>query len=231
MPGTARFPGLDWRFDASGHVALAEAMGHAWIQRQTGGSVTLVQPANRHPWWPVLRAWLPSDAPLRIDGSAAATEPFPQRPFPPVELPCLARDGRPTWDPGLGIDRTLALIADQEPLLHVASAAPHPAIAVALAAIAGWGWRCAWHLPMWDAQDAGWQEALAHIGQRLLPLTLIIDGFPARPPTGWWLHRPQNTGETAAAIQWQLQHDWPGIIVPSAVPGPIPAGWLPVADS
>ncbi len=205
MPGTDRFPGLDWTFDGTDRWALAEAIGHAWVQRQSGGSVTVVGADCSTPWWSALRAWLPADAPLRH--GAGVCEPLPQRPYPPVQLASLPRSGSAPWPVGSDVDTALAWLAAREPALLVADAAAHPAhpaVAVALGAVASWGWRVCWHLRNANGLD----EALAYIGQRQLPLHLLLDELPAVLPERWLV-----VGSDESAL-W-LQHEWPTIHVPA----------------
>lgn len=187
------FPGIDWTFDAAEPLALAEAVGHAWVQQSAGGSVTLVRPCLDHPWWPVLRAWLPSGAPMAIGSGPARA--FPERPFPPIHLGSLPRSGEAEID--------LPDLARSEPFLLLPDAPAHPAIAVALAAVAGWGWRVCWR----TAIGEGWGEALAHIGRRQLPLHLVLDAEPAALPIGWM-------AVPRARLGLWLQHEWPTVYVP-----------------
>lgn len=187
------FPGIDWTFDAAEPLALAEAVGHAWVQQRAGGSVTLVDPCLDHPWWPVLRGWLPADAPLAM--GRGEIQAFPERPFPPIHLAGLPRSGEAEVD--------LEALARSEPFLLLADAPAHPALAVALAAIAGWGWRVCWRTEI----GAGWDEALAHIGRRQLPLHLTPPSPPPALPLGWMV-------VPRARIGLWLQHEWPTVYVP-----------------
>lgn len=204
MPGTARFPGLDWTFDGADPLTMAEAFGHAWVQQQAGGSVTLVAADRHHPWWPVLRAWLPITAPLDI--GEGVIEALPQRPFPPIHLASLPRSGIAPWGITESLDASLRWLAEREPAVMIARESPHPAIAVALAAIASWGMRVCWHVP----GTAGMSEALNYIGVRQLPLHLVIDGLPEVVPEGWLV-----VGHDEFAL-W-VQHEWPTIYVPTAL--------------
>lgn len=203
MPGTTNFPGLDWAFPGTDRWTLAEAVGHAWVQQRAGGSVTVVGAELDAAWWPVLRAWLPIDAPLcRVD--EGPVEPLPQRPFPPIHLSSLPRGGDAPWAAGSSVEAALAWLAARESALLVADAAPHPAVAVALGAVASWGWRVCWHLP----SAAGLDEALEHIGRRQLPLHVVLDELPAVLPDRWLV-----VGHDELPL-W-LQHEWPTLYVPA----------------
>lgn len=219
MPGTSRFPGLDWTFDGSNPLTVAEAFGHAWVQQQAGGSVTLIGADVLHPWWPVLRAWLPAAAPLRslardsaTRGSAAgdsvmgALDALPQRPFPPIHLALLPRSGTPPWGLHGQVEVGLQWVAEREPAVLIATELPHPAIAVALAAIASWGRRVCWRV----ADTTKITDVLGYIGQRQLPLHLVVEVPPAHVPEGW-----MTVGHHEFAL-W-VQHEWPTIYVPTAL--------------
>jgi hypothetical protein len=199
MPGTDRFPALDWTFAATSPEILAEAVGHAWVQARVGGSVTVAGPALAHPWWPVLRAWLPDAAPLRVGAESAHADVLPQRPYPPVALNSLPRDGSPAW----GAAEPWSWLAAHEPWVVLAEAEPHPALAIALGAVASWGWRVIWRIPDLVAIA----PALAYLAQRQLPLHVVPAVAPATVPPGWW------PAPRAACGLW-LQHEWPTIHLP-----------------
>ena len=189
MPGTDRFPALDWTFAATSPEILAEAVGHAWVQARVGGSVTVAGPALAHPWWPVLRAWLPDAAPLRVGAESAHADVLPQRPYPPVALNSLPRDGSPAW----GAAEPWSWLAAHEPWVVLAEAEPHPALAIALGAVASWGWRVIWRIPDLVAIA----PALAYLAQRQLPLHVVPAVAAPRAACGLW-----------------LQHEWPTIHLP-----------------
>jgi hypothetical protein len=178
-------------------------MGHAWVQARAGGSVTVVGADLNHPWWPVLRAWLPAEAPLWLVANGTA-DALPQRPFPPVQLGSLLRSGVPTWPAELPLRAALAWLVEREPLLLVPREAPHPALLIAYAAIASWGWRVVWPI---SGLDSAWAAALAYIGQRQLPLQLALDTASDVPPGGWWPVPARDAG------LW-LQHEWPTLYTP-----------------
>ena len=217
MPGTRHFPGLDWVFAARDPFALAEAMGHAWVQTRAGGSVTLVDADLTHPWWPMLRGWLPASAPLwLVSSSTVATgsgpaapgpvEALPQRPFPPVQLASLQRSGAAPWMVDLTPVQALDWLAEREPLLLLPHCTVHPALLIAHAAIASWGWRVVWPVP---GLEPDWAEALAYIGRRQLPLQLLLGRQPSgEVPLGWW------PVPASSAALW-LQHEWPTLYLPA----------------
>ena len=199
-------------------ATLAEACGVAWCERERGGWVELSGAVTAHPWWPVLRAWLPDDAPVRLVESGSG-EPLPQAPWPPVALPQLPRNGRPPFpvsDVAAAFD-WLDQHAPQVLLIEAAADETHPALVIAHAAIAGFGVRVCWRIsgqPDWLALI----PALAHIGRRQQPLQLIVDELPPTPIPGWWIATPADASATAAALTHHLQHEWPGILVASTRP-------------
>lgn len=215
IPSDPVFPGRRWQVPVRDGFALAEAVGQAWCERRCGGRVELVGDPLRHPWWPMLRAWLPADAPLSVVAALDLSNALPDSPWPPVALTSLPRSGVPpvAWP---DVPTALAWLREREPHLLVVEAPSHPALAVAHAMIAGNGVRVCWHLH--DVDWAQWLPALRHIGQRQLPLQLICDALPPEPIPGWWIATPAGRGATAAALVHHLQHEWPGIIVPGSGP-------------
>lgn len=214
-------------------AALAEACGLAWCERERGGWVELSGTVAEHHWWPVLRAWLPEDTPVRIVENASG-EALPEAPWPPVFLPQLPRDGQPpfpTTDLTAAFD-WLDQHAPQVLLIEAAADETHPALVIAHAAIAGCGIRVCWRIigrPDWHSL----MPALVHIGGRQQPLQMIVDELPPTPIPGWWIATPIDAGATAAALTHHLQHEWPGIVVASArahaeAPGPWQPGRLSV---
>ncbi len=206
MSDTICFPGMAWTFDGREPWALAEAVGHAWVQQQTGcGSVNIVGADLTHPWWPVLRAWLPAAAPLRLTpvSGEVTCDSLPQRPFPPIHLASLLRSGASPWLPDSTADAALAWLAAREPAVLLAHDPAHPALAVALGAIASWGCRVCWRVP----DISGLEAALDYIGQRQLPLHLIVDHVPQVLPERWLVVSHEELG------LW-LQHEWPTVYVP-----------------
>jgi hypothetical protein len=198
MPGVTRFPGLDWTFAPACPEELAEACGHAWVQARAGGSVTLTASPVAQPWWLQLRAWLPPEITLQIEPLARETDSLPQRPFPPIHLSSLPRDGVPPW----GTAEPLAWLAARESWLVVADDVRHPAALIAWAAVASWGWRVVCRV----SDLAALAPALPWIAQRQLPVHLWLAQTPTTPPSGWQM----AIGDQRAL--W-LQHEWPTLHV------------------
>ena len=198
MPGVTRFPGLEWIFAPACQEELAEACGHAWVQARAGGSVRLTTDPALHRWWPQLQRWLPSGMTLPVVISAATPDQLPQRPFPPIQLASLPRDGLPPWADA----EPLAWLAAREPWLIVVDEVPHPAMAIAWAAVASWGWRVVCRVD----DLAGLNDALLWIAKRQLPLHLWLDKPPKELPQGW------QVAHGDARALW-LQHEWPTVHV------------------
>ncbi len=194
----------------------------AWVERGRGGVVEVVGDPTTQPWWPVLRAWLPADAPLRISqASDELAESMGTKPWPPVALTSLPRTGQlpegSSPKPDADLDEVLNWLAAREPHLLVVDRAAipaHPALAIAYAAIAGSGVRVVWHVGGSGLDWQAWLPALNHIGRRQLPLNLIFEELPPEPIPGWWIATPAGLTASAGALIYHLQHEWPAIIVP-----------------
>lgn len=209
-------------------AALAEAFGLAWIEHERGGIVEISGAAESHPWWPALRTWLPTDAPLRLV-EAGVGEPLAHAPWPPVALASLPRSGVPPF-PLTGVSDAFDWLAEHEPhllLIEATADETHPALVVAHAAIAGQGVRVCWRItgsPDWLAL----LPALTHIGRRQQPVQLVVDELPPSPIPGWWIATPTDASTTASALTNHLQHEWPGIIVVQARLGAtVATAWEP----
>ena len=198
MPGATRFPGLEWTFAPACQEELAEACGHAWVQARAGGSVRLTADPAGQPWWPMLQSWLPPGVGLQVITGSTACDQLPQRPFPPIQLASLPRDGLPPW----GAAEPLAWLAARETWLIVVDEVPHPAAAIAWAAVASWGWRVVARVDR--LADLG--AALPWIAQRQLPLHLWLGEQLEEAPPGWQVARGN------ARALW-LQHEWPTVHV------------------
>ena len=194
MPGVTRFPGLDWTFAPAGQEELAEACGHAWVQARAGGSVRLTANPAEHPWWPTLQRWLPAGVTLEVVTGSTPCDQLPQRPFSPIQLASLPRDGLPPW----GSDEPLAWLAARETWLVVVDGLHHPAAAIAWAAVASWGWRVVCRVD----DLAPLSAALPWIAQRQLPMHLWLAEPLQEVPPGWQVARGN------ARALW-LQHEWP----------------------
>ncbi len=163
--------------------------------------------------------------------------PTPGRPAPlpmarewqPVRLAALQTGGLPPWPVDADEPATAALpawlswLAVRSPALLTADTPPWSGISptaaalAALAQVASEGHRVCWRLP------AGFPllahlATLADIGQRALPLQLVVDAsdLPGAAAlatlTGWWVIAPADTAETAAALAASLDQELPTLL-------------------
>lgn len=135
---------------------------------------------------------------------------------------------------GTGVPPVEPLVADGALRTTGGTPVPLPPAAALLAAhLAGEGRRAVWIAAPGQAPDA---QALARAGRLQLPLKLVCDAadLPAEPPPGWWIARPRDGGECAAALAWILNDESPWLLaLPPAFPevDAWPAGqaWEPPA--
>ncbi len=121
------------------------------------------------------------------------------------------------------IDAALAWLAEREPALLLPhrdpawSALPaDPETVFALAQLAGEGRRICWKIPgnAWTT----WGPVLTAIGQRGLPLTLILEqeSLAAGPRVlgieDWWVTSPTDSTEASNVLAWALSCDQPVLI-------------------
>lgn len=153
-----------------------------------------------------------------------------RREWPPVHLRTLQPGMLPPWPvdntslPPAAASDWLAWLASREPDLVVVNLAagwreqaPGPALACALAQLAGDGRRVCWRLPS-GTDLRPWLDALHQVGRRGLPLKLLVNAndLPARPSlaplVGWWVLVPADTAEAAAMLAYALECEDPVII-------------------
>lgn len=156
----------------------------------------------------------------------------------PVQIPAIPMGNLPPWPraaaaaPRAQVAGALAWLAEREPALWVGEAGHFPAAAALLAAhLAGEGRRAVWIAAPGQAPDA---QALACAGRLQLPLKLVCDAadLPAAPPPGWWIARPRDGAECAAALAWILNDESPWLLaLPPAFPAldawPAGQAWEP----
>jgi hypothetical protein len=184
---------------------------------------------------PLLRLCAPLDA--------ASLPPTTEvrREWPPVNLRTLLPGMLPPWPvdstslPPAAASDWLAWLASREPdmvVVNLASGwreqAPGPALACALAQLAGDGRRVCWRLPS-NTDLKPWLDALQQVGRRGLPLKLLVNAndLPARPHlatlVGWWVLVPADTAEAAAMLAFALTCEEPVIIgLVSTIPVTLP---------
>jgi hypothetical protein len=153
--------------------------------------------------------------------------------WPPVHLDSMPQGALPPWPLGDGpaghaVDRWLGWLGQREPRLLL----PHamtpwnglpdtPAKLLALAQLAGEGWRVCWRLQA-PGSLIDWLGVLDAVGRRGLPLKIVLEHSDLTPLThlqalpGWWVLAPSDLGETSAVMAHALDNEHSTII---ALPG------------
>lgn len=235
------FPGRVRVFQSEepGHAA-ALAVGCAWCERPRGGHAVAVVPEERR-GDPLVAEALALAARLQLHNlvltatgnPALPGEPLAPRERQPVRLASLGRDLVPRWRVAT-VAEALAETATHEPRLLLPARDPrwgaNRAALLALAWIAGDGWRVAWELAAGSPLGA-WQAELALIGRMQLPLKLLVaPGDLPWPPAErglgrWWVAMPGEEA-TAGALAWTLAGEEAALLALAGRCGAA-APWLP----
>lgn len=164
-------------------------------------------------------------------------DPSRRQEWTPVQLPAIPMGNLPPWprDPAAApraqVAGALAWLAEREPALWVGGGREGLASPLLAAHLAGEGRRAVWFSAPGQAPDA---VTLARAGRLQLPLKLVCDAvaLPAEPPPGWWIARPHDGAECAAALAWILTDESPWLLaLPAAFPAvdawPAGQAWEP----
>lgn len=245
--------------DAGPVEALWLAAGVALAESRRGGLVAAAVAEPDVAWWeaaaripallgplPLVLAAAPGVDRARLaalgwgqvveDRWPAATVPCQRQEWTPVQLPAIPMGNLPPWPrdpaapPRAQVAAALGWLAQREPALWLGDpgAGLSPLVGVHLA---GEGRRAVWVAAPGQAPEP---TALARAGRLQLPLKLVCDAAvaPAQPPPGWWIARPRDGGECAAALGWILTDECPWILaLPPAFPAadawPADQAWEP----
>lgn len=222
----------EWQH-AGPEVRLAAACGAAWAEARRGGRVAVVNgPALSDPCGAEARELVGHLGFSNLHELAAKPPPagddddewpvFRQE-WQPVRLASLPMGGLPPW-PVDGDGRAMETwLGAREPRLFLAhaqpgwsTAAPGPALCLALGQLATEGLRVVWRVPVGvRLDDCG--AALADLGRRGLGLKLIVTEPPSAALlaslTNWWVWSPADAGELAAVLANVLDHEEPTLVV------------------
>jgi hypothetical protein len=247
FPGRARvvgaLAGATDHGDAGQVEALWLAAGAALAESRRGGLVVTAVADPDAAWWQaavaiprlgplplvlvaapgVDRAWLAAYGWTQVVEGVwpGQVSPSQRQEWTPVQLPTIPMGNLPPWprDPAAAprhqVLAALVWLAEREPAMWVGGGPG----ALMDAHLAGEGRRAVSIAAPGQAPDA---LVLARAGRLQLPLKLVCDAvaLPAEPPPGWWIARPRDGGECAAALAWILNDESPWLL---ALPPVFPA--------